>query len=603
MRMLLHRQKRNWKFMFRNEKGRVLSETIRFCINLSWRTSRCYTFLRILFYCLISITPVFSAYIMKRVLDTFARFDQRAATEVVFWICGFSVLKITECIAGKCEAYIESIHSELMRQRCSEILLEKAIDADLEMFDTPEYYDIFTETQNNMQALTAVLWNILEVLGSLPAFLAALIVLSQANWIYSFLIILASIPTAVSGEKYVKSLYQNDLMQVHNTRKQNYLYQVGTSKNYAQEIRCYGIGKVIKSKYQMIFSYILTSRKKILSKRILSNIGLLVLSEVVLFVLSIQIAYGVFGREYTIGDYSMYTSMLLQLNGTIGLLVMRIMSVYENKMKADFMMELSSLTQSRIVSGTCPVQKIERIEFEHVSFAYPGAQKNAVTDISFVLSEDTKTALVGVNGAGKSTVIKLLLRLYDPDAGVVRINDLNIKEYDLCSLREQVGVYTQNSPVFDWSLGENIGMMGDEYQEEFCRKALEKCGGKDILERSGGKMETDLGRAFSDKGLELSVGQKQKVALARAFYNRDQSVYILDEPSSSLDPETEKKVFDSIEEVSRHKIVLFTTHRIAAINRTDYIIVLEDGKITEEGNEETLIAKRGKFYQLYSCQL
>ena len=602
MRRQSRRRFMNWKSMLRNKKIRDFFGTIKFCINLSWKTSPRYTALRILCNVLVSVTPIALAKITQGILDGFMAPNKAGLTFIIALVCLFFVLKIIQGVAGKLGASMESLHSELMQQRCSEILLEKAVDADLTMYDTPQYYDVFSETQRNMQALTTITWNMLETVGSMVSFIAAIMILGKAKIYYVVAMLIISIPAAVAEEKYVKSMYQNDIQQINNRRKQNYLFYIGTSRNYAQETRCYGLGDILKRKYAILFDAIFHSRKKILGKRAASNIILMTVSEMVMFILTVQIVYQVYSGIYTIGDYSVYTSMLVQLSGTISILVIRIMSIYENKMKADFIIQLSEIAESRIKSGNLDVQTIETIEFEDVCFTYPGASKRAVDHVNFVLKSMAKTALVGVNGAGKSTVIKLLLRLYDADCGRILVNGRDIKEYRISALRKQIGVYTQNSAVFDWGLGENISIHDVEYDEKKCKDALEKCGGEDILRKCEGNMAVYLGYAFSENGMELSTGQKQKVALARAFYSDNQSVYILDEPSSSLDPETEKKVFENIERMSTGKVVLFTSHRISAINMTDYVIVLEDGRIIEEGTKETLLEKRGKFYKLYSCQ-
>lgn len=583
------------------KRANAFYNTIKLCMYLSWKTSAVYTVFRVVFNIIIAVIPILTAYVSKRILDSFAIGND--VTFLFTFIILLTVLNLGQGIVGRCKMYIESLHAELMEHQCSNILLEKAIDADIKMYDTQQYYDIFAQTQNNMLAVTNILWNILEVTGSITAFVSAVAVISRFGWYYALAVIAASIPSAITGQKYTKCLYQNDVEQINSRRKQNYLFQVGTSQRFAQEIRCYRIGETILQKYKNIFIGLFQTRKKILSKRMWLNTLLLIVPEIVILVSSCIIAKQVLAGTYTIGDFSMYTSLLLQLNGTLAMMVMRIISVYENKMKADFIFDFSKITVPKIISGSRILDRIEKIEFDRVSFTYPGLSQRTLEDISFVLQKDRKTALIGKNGAGKSTLIKLLFRLYDVEEGNIFINDHNIKEYNLDSLRDQIGIYTQNSSVFDWTLGENISSGSDIYAEDECKRSLYECGGKDVLERCHGDLQTYLGRAFSEKGVELSIGQKQKVALARAFYKKERSAYVLDEPSSSLDPETEKKVFKSIQRLGEESIVLFTSHRIAAISMTDYVLVLEKGKIAERGTREELIAKKGAFYQLYTCQM
>lgn len=577
--------------------------TIKFCIRISWKTSAVYTLLRIVFGIVSSFVPILSACVTKYILDKLILIQSEGMKLTFVMIVVLFLLKILQGILERYKAYIENVHAELMQHQLSEMLLEKTMNADLSMFDTPQCYDVLSETQKNVSALTTILWNILEVFGSFATFVSAVIILSRSSWYYALIMIMASVPSAITGQRYMKDLYRNDLEQINNMRKQNYLFQIGISQNYAQEIRCYEVGDMITQKYKHLFSEVFFPKKKILGQRSLANSLLLILSETAVLILSMHVAYRVYAGECTIGDYSMYTSMLLQLNGTIALLVIRLVAVYENKMKADFMAKFFEITMPRVLSGSIVLEKIKRIEFVHVVFAYPGTDKRTIDDVSFVLKEKSKTALIGMNGAGKSTIIKLLLRLYDVGEGCILINSRNIKEFDIKSLRRQIGIYTQNSAIFDWALGENISIGSSGYDKEICRNVLLNCGGKDVLNKCNEDMETYMGHSFSEKGIELSVGQKQKVALARAFYRQRQSLYILDEPSSSLDPEAEQKVFAFMREKSASQIVLFTSHRIASIHMSDEVLVMENGRIIERGTEEELLKQKGRFYQLYSLQI
>ena len=184
--------------------------------------------------------------------------------------------------------------------------------------------------------------------------------------------------------------------------------------------------------------------------------------------------------------------------------------------------------------------------------------------------------------------------------GEVRINGKNIREYELTSLRKSFGVYFQNGANFDFSLRENIGL-DENLDDAVCAQVLERCGGSDVLKSCGGNLDIAMGRSFEDDGLEFSIGQKQKIAIARALC-REKSCYVLDEPSSSLDPEAENMVYDYIRERSRGKITIFTSHRLSFVKFADSVLVIEEGVLIEHGRPKELLKQSGRFSELYHMQ-
>jgi len=246
---------------------------------------------------------------------------------------------------------------------------------------------------------------------------------------------------------------------------------------------------------------------------------------------------------------------------------------------------------------------VESIEFEHVSFTYPGAKEPALEDVSFLLHRQEKVALVGLNGSGKSTLIKLLLRLYDPDNGVIRINGADIREYRLSELRANFSVYFQDMRNYCFTLRDNL-TIADEAQgnvEETAATALRNSCCEDILNRAGRGLDTNLTRFFVADGIELSGGQHQKLALARALYRRHTAL-ILDEPSSNLDPKAENEIFQALQELTQGKMTIFTSHRLSNVFLADRIIVLERGKIVEDGTQEELLRNKQRYAELFRYQ-
>jgi ABC-type multidrug transport system fused ATPase/permease subunit len=222
-----------------------------------------------------------------------------------------------------------------------------------------------------------------------------------------------------------------------------------------------------------------------------------------------------------------------------------------------------------------------------------------VTDISFTIHNKEKVVLVGLNGSGKSTIIKLLLRMYEPDAGVIRINGTDIREYKLAALRANFSVYFQEMRNYQFTLRENFTIADENGQDSHAIAMLHAAHGADILGKA--TLDTSLTRHFDTNGIELSGGQHQKIALARALF-RSHTALILDEPSSNLDPKAEHELFKSLNRLTRDKTTIFTSHRLSNVALADRILVLEKGRIIENGTQQELISNKHLYAELFQYQ-
>lgn len=296
--------------------------------------------------------------------------------------------------------------------------------------------------------------------------------------------------------------------------------------------------------------------------------------------------------------------MMAQILSSMTVFATHMVTVYDNKLKVENMNAFTSKFNRTIVSGERPIRQIEQIEFQDVCFQYPGTSALILDHVSFTIKNKKTVVLVGKNGSGKSTLIKLLLRLYDVTSGTILVNGEDIRSYRLEDLHRCFGIYFQNAPNFSFTIRENIVLNDDDDKNAASRirDLLLACAGEDIVQACHGDMDTYLTRIFSDKGIELSEGQHQKVAIVRALYH-DASCLILDEPSSALDPEAEHRIFESLHQVAKDKLTLLTSHRFSNIDLADRIILLEDGRILEDGTRDELLAQKGsRFAELYEYQ-
>ncbi len=305
----------------------------------------------------------------------------------------------------------------------------------------------------------------------------------------------------------------------------------------------------------------------------------------------------------TIGAYSLYTGLVGQLCGNFYSLTTSLVSVYDNQLKIQSIWKLDGFHNRILDEGEEELKDIQNIEFRDVCFSYPGTDVLVLKNICFSVEKGEHIALVGVNGSGKSTIIKLLLRFYEPDFGQIAINGRNICEYTLQSLRKAFSVYFQEEPNYCFSLRENITISdteqpSDDLDERVCE--LLKRFAPDVLKKAAYGLDTQLMRSLSSDGMELSGGQHQKVALVRSFYRRH-TCLVLDEPSASLDPEAEYRLFAALKKEAM-TTTIFTSHRLSNTRLADRIIIIEHGEIVETGTHQDLLGKDSRYKQLFEYQ-
>lgn len=308
-------------------------------------------------------------------------------------------------------------------------------------------------------------------------------------------------------------------------------------------------------------------------------------------------------KQFIVGDFTFFNGIIVQFVGGVTALFGSINKSYESEQKLANFSNFLNLHSNMDTNGEHIIEKIESIEFRNVSFKYPNTTKNALTNVSFILQAGKITALVGENGAGKTTIVKLILRLYNPTEGEILINGINIKSIDLKSLHSVIGVVFQDFNTYELTLREVVAISDierkahDDQIIDACMKANFSLQQEYFING----IDTYIGKTFDINGVILSGGQKQKLAIAESYF-KNCSYYIMDEPNSALDPIAEGELLLKLEELSQDHGALFITHKLSVMLVTDEIIVFKNGKIIEMGTHNELIAKNGEYKKLYSTQ-
>lgn len=306
----------------------------------------------------------------------------------------------------------------------------------------------------------------------------------------------------------------------------------------------------------------------------------------------------------SIGSIVQYTGSINQFISGSTLVLTSINSIINNNQYLQLYIDFLNIEGEKY-KGTLPVEKRDddeyEIEFRNVSFKYPGTDEYVLKNVSIELNIGERLAIVGMNGSGKTTFIKLLCRLYDPDEGEILLNGIDIKKYDYEEYMNLFSIVFQDFKLFSFSLGQNVAASVD-YDEKEVEDVLEKVGFKERLDTMPKGVQTPLYKDFDKIGVEISGGEAQKIALARALY-RDAPIIILDEPTAALDPIAEFEIYSKFNEIVGTKTAFYISHRLSSCRFCDEIAVFHEGRIIQKGTHEELLEdEEGKYYELWHSQ-
>jgi ATP-binding cassette subfamily B protein len=512
---------------------------------------------------------------------------------------------------SRLSALFESLLGDLFANRTSVELMRHAATLDLEQFEDADLYDKLERARRqtvNRIGLFTLLLSTLQDLITLVTLSAALV--AYVPWLLVLLAV-AVIPSLL-GETHFASLGYSLLYSwTPERRLLDYLRYVGASDVSAKEVKLFGLSEFLVGRYDRLSREFYEVNKALAVRRslvssLLATVGTLGYygAYVVIIYLTVIGHRGPAG-VFTIGVLTFLTGSFRQSRDLIQRVLLSLTQVFEQSLYLDDLFSFLAL-EPRVRSSpdarTVPVPIRDGLVFEDVGFRYPGSENWAVRHLDFELEPGERLALVGENGAGKTTLAKLLVRLYDPTEGRILLDGVDLREYDITSLRRNVGVIFQDFVRYDFIMRENIAVGNIEQLDDESRLqgAAERSLADTVAGRLVGRYDQMLGRRF-EGGVELSGGEWQKVALARA-YMRDAQLLILDEPTAALDARAEYQVFLRFSELTAGKMAVLISHRFSTVRMADRILVLRGGELVEQGTHEELVARAGLYAELFQLQ-
>ncbi|MFL5463633.1 MAG: ABC transporter ATP-binding protein [Gemmatimonadaceae bacterium] len=582
---------------------------------LIWRTHRGYTSAMIVLRIARAFIPVATFWVGKLILDSViaAKAGQGPLSDVWRYLALELAVVLTGEVLARASSLIESLLGDLFSNAMSVRLMEHAAKLDLAQFEDPEFYDHLERARRQTVGRIALL----SLLLSMSQDALTLLTLAGALIAYSpWLLLLLAIAVVPSflGETHFASLGYSLLFRWTPERRQlDYLRYVGASDKTAKEVQMFGLAPWLTERYRSLSQRFYEENRNLSIRRGIVSASLSILGTIGYYGAYVVILIRAVQGDITIGTLTFLAASFGRGRDVIQGILLSASNVFEQSLYLrdlfvflDMKPTIESPPNARPVSA-----KIQSgFVFEDVGFRYPGSDRWAIRNVDFMLRPGERVALVGENGAGKTTITKLMARLYDPTEGRIMLDGVDLREYDLASLRRAIGVIFQDFVRYDMRFDENIGVGEiDSVRADLERSngtpatitaAAENSLAASLLPRFAKGYQQMLGRRFED-GVDLSGGEWQKIALARA-YIRDAQVLILDEPTAALDARAEYEVFLRFSELVAGRMAVLISHRFSTVRMADRIIVLRHGKVEEQGSHEELLGKHGLYEELFTMQ-
>jgi ATP-binding cassette, subfamily B, bacterial len=581
-------------------------------LRLVFQTHRGYTAGILVLRLVRSFIPVAVLWIGKLIIDGVVAdiAATRAGHAVSWWYLGglvgmeLGIAVVGEALA-RLSSLLESLLGDLFANKISVRLMQHAATLDLAQFEDADTYDHLERARRQTVGrigLFALLLSTAQDLVTLVSLAGVLLV--QLPWLL-LLLAVAVVPSFLGEAHYAALGYSLLFRWTPERRLLDYLRYMGASDESAKEVKLFGLSDFLVGRYAKLSNEFYEQNKSLAVRRNVVSTALVTLGTLGYYAAYAVIIYLTVLGRYTIGALTFLAGSFRQSRDLIQRILLSFSSIYEQSLYLGDLFTFFDV-QPRVVSKpearAVPDPITRGFEFQNVGFHYPGSDRWAVRHLTFTLPPGERIALVGENGAGKTTLAKLLARLYDPDEGRILLDGTDLKDYDLTSLRRNIGVIFQDFVRYDFILKENIGVSEIEHLDdvERIREAAVRSKADELAGRFTSGYDQMLGRRF-DGGVELSGGEWQKVALGRA-YLRAAQLLILDEPTAALDARAEYEVFLRFSELTKGRMAVLISHRFSTVRMADRILVLQGGELVDHGTHEELLERGGLYAELFSLQ-
>jgi len=552
---------------------------------------------------------IVSPYVYKVLIDYLTGLDLTTTTSIsmsiIFLIIVYVLIIFLSGFLSELNFLLKTTTNVRIEKYASSEIMKKASDLDIEHFEDSEFYDNLYKANQSIPRIPDLYRFSTDTFRYLVSVVAIVITLLVFDWRIALLVIIGSIPNLFVGLKFADINYS--LFNSNSPKKRKawyFLNLLNTDKKAIKEIKLFSLKHIFLKKWDTLLNGIIEQQDKAVKKQIkfyfiakmFNNIFILI---AILFSINLFIK-----GQITIGSIIFALALIFQFSDKLGYFFEIIGYLNESLLQTNCLVTVfdykSKINTSESVLNF-PKKLTKNITLKNVYFKYPKSEKYVLKNINLEIKPGESIAIVGENGSGKTTFIKLLSRLYDTSKGEITIEGKNIKKYSLTELHKNIGVIFQDFVQYEASVKENIKFGNITRNSKHIHASAINSGAYEFIQRFDNKYEEKLGKILNSKGKELSGGQWQKIALARAFF-KNSNILILDEPTAAIDAKAEYELFKKFKQLTKGKTTLLISHRFSTVRMADRIIVIDKGKIVEQGSHKELMEKRGVYHKLFTLQ-
>jgi len=577
-------------------------------LGIVWRSGPLVVTLGLILRLLTALLPIALLWVAKLIIDSIVHtVTARLAVEPRLWwlVAAEFGLAVFAGILARLTDYFDSLLADKYMHHVSIEVMRHASELDLIAYEDPVFYDRLERAR--VQATDRL--GMIQSIGRLVQQVITTVSLSISILVFSpwlLLLLVVGVIPAFLGESHFALLgYAKNFRQTPIRRQLDYLRVLGGSREAAKELKLFGLRKFLLDRFTRLSDQIYDENVSLARKRLIAGAGLSIIGTAGYYAAYVLVVWRTVTGALTIGTLTFLSGAILQASSNIQQIFSTLSSIADQALfltdlLAFFQMQPTIQSKPNALPAPRPIRR--GFEFRNVSFRYPGSSRLVLENLNLELRPAERVALIGENGQGKTTIVKLMTRLYDPVEGQVMLDGVDLREYDLDDLYREIGVIFQDFMRYEMTARENIavGRIESAENSSLLFSAAQKSMADDVIQRLPAAYDQMLGRRF-DGGVDLSGGEWQKVALARA-YLRDAQVLILDEPTAALDARSEYEVFRRFAELTAGKMALFISHRFSTVRMADRIIVLDDGKVVEDGTHDELCRLGGRYSEMFELQ-
>ncbi len=576
-------------------------------LHFVWESGPSVVFWNITIRVLVAFLPVGIGIVGRFIIDGVNRIRLHQPLPEHFWwlVAGEMALAVLTGILSRAVDYFDNLLADRYTHHVSVEVMRKAAALDVTVYEDPVFYDRLERARvqaTDRLAMIQQMGRLIQQSVTAIAFSAVLIRYSP----FLLILLVGGVLPAFLGESHFAFLtYAKNFRQTPSRRQMDYLRQVGGSKEAAKELKLFNLSAFLTDRFTALSHHIYEENVSLNRRRLFWGGLLAILGQLGYYGAYAYSIYRTIQGRYSIGDLTLITTAIMQAMGNIQMAFSTASGVADQALFLTDLLaffEMKPRVESKPGALRAPRPIAHGFEFCNVSFTYPGTERRVLSNFNFTLRPGERVALIGENGQGKTTIVKLITRLYDPTEGQILLDGIDLREYDLDDLHAEMGVIFQDFMRYEMTARENIevGQIEVPHALDEIEYAAEKSLASGVVARLQGGYDQMLGRRF-EGGVDLSGGEWQKIALARA-YLRDAQLLILDEPTAALDARSELEVFERFAELTFGKMALLISHRFSTVRMADRIVVLEAGKLVEEGSHAQLMALGGRYSAMFEMQ-